>query len=108
MKLKRDVNSFQNTNSDTDENVNAAAASAPRATKTTPSALRALRAGHSHATSAKGSSQNTPTARSYTAPIASQPAARHGRNSTASPLNSARPSRVSVLTARKTTRATPA
>ena len=64
MKLKREENSFQNTNSDTSVNDSAAQATRPKAANTIRSPRRRRFAGHNHATSAKGNSQNAPAARS--------------------------------------------
>jgi hypothetical protein len=64
MQLKREENSFQNTNSDTSVNASAAQATSPKATNMDCSPRRRRRAGHSHAATANGSSQNAPAARS--------------------------------------------
>ncbi|MBS1134877.1 MAG: hypothetical protein H6R02_2018 [Burkholderiaceae bacterium] len=64
MKLKRDENSFQNTNSDAAVKTNMPNATVASAIAATPKARRAQPAGHSHASSAIGSSQKTAAARS--------------------------------------------
>ena len=57
MKLKRDENSFQNTNSDAAVKTKTPNATVASAIATAPKARRARPAGHSHASSAIGSSQ---------------------------------------------------
>ncbi len=64
MKLKREENSFQNTNSEANVNASTAHATRPNPTNTMRRPVRRRVAGHSQATSANGRIQNAPTARS--------------------------------------------
>ncbi len=64
MKLKRDENSFQNTNSDAAVKTKMPNATVASAIAATPKARRARPAGQAQASSAIGSSQNVAAARS--------------------------------------------